>query len=54
MHTFKRDLASIVLIPGDDGVFEVRVGGELAFAKERPGHFPDLAQIVDTVYRARR
>jgi selenoprotein W-related protein len=54
MHTFKRELGSIALVPGGGGVFEVRVGDELVFEKERPGHFPDLAQIVDAVHRARR
>ena len=54
MHTFKQRLGAITLVPGGGGVFEVRLGDELVFKKERPGHFPDLEQIVDAVHRARQ
>jgi selenoprotein W-related protein len=35
-------------VPGKGGIFEVRVGDEVV-AKRIKGHFPDTAEIVETV-----
>ncbi len=31
---------AITLVPGEGGIFEIRMDGRLLFKKERGGHFP--------------
>jgi len=52
MHAFVYELASIELIPWQDGAFDVVVDGELVHSMYRDGGFPDSATIIDAV-RAR-
>jgi selT/selW/selH-like putative selenoprotein len=33
-------------VKGDDGVFEVRVDGELIFSKKKTGRFPTAQEIL--------
>jgi selT/selW/selH-like putative selenoprotein len=35
-----------VLIRGDNGIFDVRVDGELLFSKHAEGRFPDEDEIL--------
>jgi selT/selW/selH-like putative selenoprotein len=52
MHAFVYELASIELIPWQDGAFDVVVDGELVHSMYRDGGFPTSATIIDAV-RAR-
>jgi selT/selW/selH-like putative selenoprotein len=52
MHAFVYELASIELIPWQDGAFDVVVDGELVHSMYRDGGFPASATIIDAV-RAR-
>jgi selT/selW/selH-like putative selenoprotein len=49
MHAFVYELASIELIPWQDGAFDVVVDGELVHSMYRDGGFPDSAAIVGAV-----
>lgn len=51
MHAFVYELASIELIPWQDGAFDVVVDGELIHSMYRDGGFPDSATIIDAVRR---
>ena len=37
------------LIKGRDGVFEVRVGEQLAFSKRQTGRFPEPGEVETTL-----
>lgn len=52
MHTFTYDLASIEIIPWQDGTFDVVVDGDLVHSMEREGGFPENETILQAV-RAR-
>jgi selenoprotein W-related protein len=41
------------LVPGTDGIFEVKVG-DRTVAKRVKGHFPDSAEVVAAVAAARK
>ena len=49
MHAFVYELASIELIPWQDGAFDVVVDGELVHSMYRDGGFPASATIIDAV-----
>jgi selT/selW/selH-like putative selenoprotein len=49
MHAFVYELASIELIPWQDGAFDVVVDGELVHSMYRDGGFPDSASVIDAV-----
>ena len=49
MHAFVYDLASIELIPWQDGAFDVVVDGELVHSMYRDGGFPASATIISAV-----
>jgi selT/selW/selH-like putative selenoprotein len=51
MHAFVYELASIELIPWQDGAFDVVVDGELVHSMYRDGGFPESATIVEAVRR---
>ena len=40
------------LLKGDNGVFDVKLDGELIFSKHRSGHFPDHAEILERLGRS--
>jgi selenoprotein W-related protein len=45
LTTFAGELGEIALVPGDGGVFQVRVAGELVACRARDGGFPELAEL---------
>jgi selT/selW/selH-like putative selenoprotein len=49
MHEFVYDLASIELIPWEDGAFEVVVDGDLVHSMYRDGGFPEHESIIRAV-----
>lgn len=49
MHEFVHDLASIELIPWQDGTFDVVLDGELVHSMYREGGFPEHATIIRAV-----
>lgn len=47
--TFEQELGEVVLIPGRDAVFEVRLDGELLFSRSQQGRFPELKELKQLV-----
>ena len=49
LWTFAEELGCVSLVPGDGGVFQVRVAGanepELVWCRARDGGFPELAEL---------
>ena len=43
--TFQDELAAVTLLPGDGGVFDVRLDGETLASRRADGGFPDLADL---------
>ena len=43
--TFQNELAAVTLVPGDGGVFDVRLDGETLASRRADGGFPDLADL---------
>jgi selenoprotein W-related protein len=46
---YKFDITGLNLHPGDRGVFEVSLDGELIFSKLREGRFPKHEEIVRAI-----
>ncbi len=49
LSTFSTELASVTLVPGTGGIFEIHFDGELVWERKRDGGFPDsrvLKQMV--------
>lgn len=49
LEEFGETLEAVALVPGDRGVFEVRVGGDTVWAGDVHGIDPDHDLICDTV-----
>ena len=49
MHEFVYDLASIELIPWDDGAFDVVVNGDMVHSMYRDGGFPEHETVIKAV-----
>jgi selenoprotein W-related protein len=49
LTTFAEELGEVALVPGEDGIFQVRVGDELVWCRKREGRFPELAELKQRV-----
>ncbi|WP_017588942.1 SelT/SelW/SelH family protein [Nocardiopsis ganjiahuensis] len=49
LTTFEAELGEVALVPGTDGVFEVRVDGETVWSRKRDAAFTDAADIKKLV-----
>ena len=49
LTTFAEELGEVALVPGDPGVFEVRLGGELVWSREERGRFPEMKELKQLV-----
>ena len=49
LMTFADELEEVALIPGTNGVFIVRLGGETLYSKAVSGHFPEMKTIKQQV-----
>lgn len=49
METYKRDMRRLVLVPSDQGRFEVSVDGKLIFSKLAQGRFPEDREILAAI-----
>lgn len=45
LTTFEQELASLTLLPGTGGIFEVRVDGAPVWSRADDGGFPDIAEL---------
>ena len=49
LSNLKRNLASLELVPGKSGCFEVQVDGELIYSKIATKQFPDESTVLQDV-----
>lgn len=49
LSTFGTELASVALVPGTGGIFEIRLDGELVWERKRDGGFPDSRTLKKLV-----
>lgn len=47
--TFEDEVGEVVLIPGEGGVFDIRVAGDLVWSRQETGTFPDLKGLKQLV-----
>ena len=45
LQTFESEGVAVTLLPGRNGVFDVRCGFDLLFSRSTAGHLPDPAEI---------
>ena len=46
LAAMQEDIKSLTLIPGDGGMFEWAVNGELVYSKKATGAFPEMDDIM--------
>jgi selenoprotein W-related protein len=49
LTTFGGDIGELALVPGQGGVFEVWLNGELIFSRQREGRFPESKELKQLV-----
>ncbi|MDZ7855873.1 SelT/SelW/SelH family protein [Sphaerotilus sp.] len=49
LTTFESELGEVALLPGQGGVFEVRLDGEVIFARSAAGRFPESKELKQLV-----
>ena len=49
LTTFEKEIGEVVLIPGRDAVFEVRLDREVIFSRQQEGRFPELKELKQLV-----
>ncbi|QQS54925.1 MAG: SelT/SelW/SelH family protein [Candidatus Competibacteraceae bacterium] len=49
LTTFEQELGEVALRPGTGGVFEIRVGDELIWSRQREGRFPEAKEVKQRV-----
>jgi selenoprotein W-related protein len=49
LTTFAEELGEVALQPGTQGIFEVRLDGELLWSRQREGRFPEAKEIKQRV-----
>jgi selenoprotein W-related protein len=49
LTTFEAELKGVSLMPGTGGIFEVRLNGELLFARKEVGRFPESKELKQLI-----
>jgi selenoprotein W-related protein len=49
LTTFEAELGEVALVPGSDGVFEVRLDGETIFSRRDEGRFPESKELKQRI-----
>lgn len=49
LTTFEAELGQVALVPGQGGAFEVRLNGEVIFARSAEGRFPESKELKQLV-----
>ncbi|HEX9872397.1 MAG TPA: SelT/SelW/SelH family protein, partial [Candidatus Tectomicrobia bacterium] len=49
LTTFTQELGEVALIPGANGIFEVRLEGETIFSRRQHGRFPESKELKQLV-----
>ncbi len=49
LTTFEAELGGVTLIPGQGGVFEVRLGNDIVWSRKKEGGFPEAKELKQRV-----
>lgn len=49
LTTFEKDLASVALKPGSNGIFEITLNQQLLFSRKEAGRFPEAKEVKQLV-----
>jgi len=49
LSTFEDDISEMVLVPGDNAIFEIKVNGSLIWSRERDEGFPDIKVLKSLI-----
>ena len=49
LMTFAVELGEVSLIPGEGGIFEIRLDGETLFSRHKEGRFPESSEVKQRV-----
>lgn len=49
LTTFETDLKGVTLMPGSGGIFEVRLNGDVLFARKEAGRFPESKELKQLI-----
>jgi selenoprotein W-related protein len=49
LMTFSDEIGEVALIPGQGGVFDVRIDGEVVYSKSVHGRFPEASELKQLV-----
>jgi selenoprotein W-related protein len=49
LTTFEQEVGEVALIPGREGVFEVRLDGEVIFSRQQQRRFPESKEVKQLV-----
>jgi len=50
LSSLEEELGGITLIPGEGGIFEVKIsGGEVVWSRAKEGRFPDIKELKQAV-----
>jgi selenoprotein W-related protein len=49
LTTFEKELGEVALVPGTNGIFEVRLEGEMLFSRRQHGRFPESKELKQLV-----
>ncbi|MEI2265558.1 SelT/SelW/SelH family protein [Erwinia sp. CGal63] len=49
LHTFGADLASVTLVPGTGGIYQITVDGHLLWDRKADGGFPEVKELKQRV-----
>jgi len=49
LTTFEQDLKSVALVPGTGGIFEVRLNGDVLYARKKTGRFPESKELKQLI-----
>jgi len=52
LREFGKELTALRLVPGDHGVYDVELDGDLVFSLDRAERFPETSELIQTI-RAR-
>jgi selenoprotein W-related protein len=49
LPTFEKELGEVALVPGANGIFDVRLEGETIFSRRQRGRFPESKELKQLV-----
>jgi selenoprotein W-related protein len=49
LTTFEKEVGEVALVPGANGIFEVRLDGEMIFSRRQQGRFPESKELKQRV-----